>query len=87
VPKGNPNAVYDSQRVDYVKVQINGASVLSDGTRAQGARDDPMAHIPLVEWLSWPNWSSGLVTLPFRCGISLLGCPCFESQWADAAEV
>ena len=29
----------------------------------------------------------GLVTLLFRCGVSLLGCLCFESQWADAAEV
>ena len=30
---------------------------------------------------------NGLVTLPFRCGISWLGCLCFESQRADASEV
>ena len=30
---------------------------------------------------------TGLVPVPFRCSVSLLSCLCFESQWADAAEV
>ena len=56
--KGNPNSIYESQRVDYAKITSNGRVIGRDGLpviERNGIKTSHMeeAHIPLVELKNW----------------------------------
>jgi len=63
IMKGDPKAEHISQHVDYVRLVRNGQVIGRDGKPiiketipGLKPRKNPEAHIPLSEWVSWPEW-------------------------------
>jgi RHS repeat-associated protein len=62
IDKGDPNAYWDTQKVDHVVINSGGRIVgrggelLPPGARIQDYPE--AAHIPLEEWLTWRSWNA-----------------------------
>jgi RHS repeat-associated protein len=59
IDHGVPGSPFPSQQVDHVVVRSAGNILGPDGSAISGAlRNNPQAHIPLVDWLEWTTWNS-----------------------------
>jgi hypothetical protein len=61
--KGEPNAPYQHQRVDYVRITSKGKVVDKKGVEIPGkelgvkTKENPDVHVPLSEWQNWKQWN------------------------------
>lgn len=59
VDQGLPGSTQLSQQVDHVVVRSGGKVIGPDGKPIVGSlSDNPQAHIPLADWMSWSSWSA-----------------------------
>ena len=63
IMKGKPDAKWQSQRQDYVKITSNGRVLGKDGLEIKSGKDGvkypkshPDAHISLNEYKNWNEW-------------------------------
>jgi hypothetical protein len=62
IMKGDKNAEFSHQQVDYVQIRSGGQVVLKDGTKTNKPitgdelRKLKDAHIPYEEWINWRSW-------------------------------
>lgn len=59
IDRGLPGSPQLSQQVDHVVVRSGGKVIGPDGKPIVGSlSDNPQAHIPLTDWMSWSSWSA-----------------------------
>lgn len=59
IDQGLPGSPQLSQQVDHVVVRGGGKVIGPDGKPIVGSlSDNPQAHIPLTDWMSWSSWSA-----------------------------
>jgi hypothetical protein len=59
IDQGSPGSTYPSQQVDHVIVRSGGNVLGPDGLPITGSiKQNPQAHIPLDDWLSWTSWNA-----------------------------
>ncbi|WP_162799151.1 RHS repeat protein [Nocardioides sp. 616] len=59
IDQGIPGSSYASQQVDHVVVRNGGRIFGPDGKPIVGPlSQNPQAHIPLSDWLTWSSWST-----------------------------
>ncbi|UAL30922.1 hypothetical protein K8W59_05345 [Nocardioides rotundus] len=59
IDQGSPGSLYPSQQVDHVIVRSGGNVLGPDGLPITGSiKQNPQAHIPLDDWLSWSSWNA-----------------------------
>lgn len=59
IDQGSPGSPQLSQQVDHVVVRSGGKVIGPDGKPIVGSlSENPQAHIPLTDWMSWSSWNA-----------------------------
>jgi hypothetical protein len=59
IDAGIPGSPWPSQQVDHVVVQSEGRTLGPVGKPVVGSLpENPQAHIPLMDWLTWSSWNT-----------------------------
>lgn len=59
IDQGAPGSSFPSQQVDHVIVRSGGNVLGPDGLPITGSmKQNPQAHIPLDDWLTWSSWNA-----------------------------
>lgn len=59
IDQGDPGSSFPSQQVDHVIVRSGGNVLGPDGLPITGSiKQNPQAHIPLDDWLTWTSWNA-----------------------------
>lgn len=59
IDQGIPGSSFPSQQIDHVVVRSGGRVLGPDGKPIVGSlSQNPQAHIPLSDWLTWSSWST-----------------------------